>query len=339
MRTIKKLLYTFKRIFKMDYKNMLATVKKIHKKTGRSRIYLFFDMIVCGFKYGAGYMDYMLCEFYNLNKAQRSTYVTRGVNNRLVSMLNNSEYYHYVDDKIEFNTVFSKFIVRDWLNLDTADLEAFKAFMEKHETIISKPARAACGTGIEKLNKSDFASVEEMFDYLKKSSANLIEECIVQHDDISAIYPHSVNTYRIVTVYTEGQSNLIYAFIRIGNGGKFVDNINAGGMAAPIDIETGIIQYSAFDKDSNYYDTHPMTGCKIAGYQLPYWKESVEMCIEAAKVIPQLGYVGWDISVTKNGPQLIEGNQFPGHDILQMPPHVPDKIGMLPRFRMFVKGI
>lgn len=54
------------------------------------------------------------------------------------------------------------------------------------------------------------------------------------------------------------------------------------------------------------------------------------------QLIPQLGYIGWDIAVSETGPQLIEGNEFPGHDILQMPPHVPDKIGMLPRFRQFL---
>ena len=69
---------------------------------------------------------------------------------------------------------------------------------------------------------------------------------------------------------------------------------------------------------------------------IPYWKESLETCLKAAKMVDGLGYVGWDIAVTPNGPVLIEGNHFPGHDILQMPPHVPDKIGMLPRFREFI---
>jgi len=328
--------YLIGRILNMNYGSMLETVEKIHKKTGRSRIWLFCDMVHCGLRYSAGYKDYLLCEFYNLTPEQRATYVTRGVNNQIVKLLNDPSYYHCVDDKTEFNRLYSDFIHRGWLDMVNAGFEKFRSFMENRDRIISKPAAATCGQGIELLSKSDFTDLQQMYDHLRSSGSGLIEDVIIQHPAVSAIYPHSVNTYRIVTVRRNGVANVVYAFIRIGNGGRFVDNINAGGMAAPIDLETGIIQYAAFDKDSNYYDTHPATGCAIAGYPLPYWQESLAMCLEATKIVPQLGYVGWDIAVSEDGPQLIEGNHYPGHDILQMPPHVPDKIGMLPRFKQFI---
>lgn len=336
---MKRLLYIIKRIFKMDYKNMLATVSVIHKKTGRNRVWLFCDMVKCGLKYGAGYKDYKLCEFYNLTNEQRATYVTRGINNTIVRLLNDRAYYHVLENKTEFNTVFADFIGRKWLDMSSADAARFADFMADLDVIISKPSDATCGQGIRKLSKSDYESLEGMYQDLVDSGSGLIEECIVQHDNIAAIYPHSVNTYRIVTVLTDGVPHVVYAFIRIGNGGRFVDNINSGGMAAPINVETGVIEYPAFDKDSIYYDTHPATGCKIQGYALPYWKESVELALKAAVVVPQIGYVGWDVAVTENGPLIIEGNHFPGHDILQMPPHVPDKIGMLPTFQKYIKGL
>ena len=336
---MKRILYVLRRLLQLDYRRMLQTVGQIHKKTGRSRIWLFFDMVRCGFKYGAGYNDYRLCEFYNLTPAQRATYVTRGINNRLVKMLNDPDYMHLVADKIEFNRTYAAFVRRGWLDMSKTDETAFCTFMQTRDTVIAKPTDAACGQGVEKLCKADFPSVEAMYAHIRETGAGLVEDYIVQHAAVSAIYPHSVNTYRIVTVLSEGEANVVYAFIRIGNGGHVVDNITAGGMAAPIDVDTGVIQYAGFDKDSVCYDVHPMTGTPIVGYQLPYWKEAVAMCLEAAHVVTQLGYIGWDIAVSEDGPQLIEGNQFPGHDILQMPPHVPDKIGMLPRFKMFVKGL
>lgn len=336
---MKRLKYMIVRIIQLDYRHMFRTVGQIHAKTKRSRIWLFFDMVYCGLRYGAGYNDYRLCEFYNLNKAQRATYVTRGVNNRIVQLKNDPAYFHCMDNKPEFNALFSAFVRRGWLDMGQADFETFSEFMADRERIISKPTDESCGRGVEIANKTDYSDLKQMYDHLKEIGSGLIEDVIVQHPEVSAIYPHSVNTYRIVTVRSEDKANVVYAFIRIGNGGHVVDNINAGGMAAPVDLETGVIQYPGYDKDSNTYDVHPATGCPIVGYKLPYWQEALDMCVKAADVVPQLGYVGWDIAISQDGPQLIEGNPFPGHDILQMPAHTPDKIGMLPRFRQFVKGI
>ena len=336
---MKRILYLVKRILKMDYKGLFSTVKAVHKKSGIGCIKLCFDIIKCGLKYGAGYKDYQLCEWWNLNDAQRSTYVTRGINNTIVTLLNNKEYYHILDNKIEFNKTFNDYLGRKWLDMSSAAIDDFKVFLDGLDVIISKPIAEACGRGIEKINVADYPSSDALFDYLKSINSGLLEEFVVQHEDVSKLYPLSVNTYRIVTVLTEGVPHIVYAFIRIGNGGRFVDNINAGGMAAPINIETGVIEYPAFDKDSIYYETHPYTSCAIKGYQLPCWDKAVEAVLKAATVVPEVGYVGWDVAATKDGVVLIEGNPFPGHDILQMPPHVPDKIGMLPQFKKYIKSL
>ena len=323
----------------MDYKGLFKTVKSVHKKSGIGRVKLFIDIVKCGLKYGAGYKDYELCEWWNLNAEQRATYVTRGINNTIVTRLNNKEYYHILDNKIEFNNKFGEYLGRKWLDMSTASLDDFKAFLEGLDIIISKPSAEACGRGVEKINVLDYPTAEALFEHLKGLNSGLLEEFVVQHEDVSKLYPLSVNTYRIVTVLTEGVPHIVYAFIRIGNGGRFVDNINAGGMAAPVNIETGIIEYPAFDKDSIYYETHPYTNCPIKGYQLPQWNKAVETVLKAATVVPEVGYVGWDVAATKDGVVLIEGNPFPGHDILQMPPHVPDKIGMLPQFKKYIKNL
>ena len=78
------------------------------------------------------------------------------------------------------------------------------------------------------------------------------------------------------------------------------------------------------------------TGADIVGAQIPMWDRAKDIVLEAAALIPQIGYVGWDVAVGENDVMLVEANQHPGHDFLQMPPHVPDKIGMLPRFREFI---
>ena len=78
---------------------------------------------------------------------------------------------------------------------------------------------------------------------------------------------------------------------------------------------------------------------ELVSFQIPYWEESKALCLKAATRVPQMRYIGWDVGVTPNGPVFVEGNNLPGYDILQMPPHTPDKIGMLPTFRQYVDGI
>ena len=48
------------RLLRMNYRSMFETIEKLHRKTGRSRLWLLGDMIQCGLRYGAGYRDYML---------------------------------------------------------------------------------------------------------------------------------------------------------------------------------------------------------------------------------------------------------------------------------------
>lgn len=332
-----KIKYLLGRILKMNYGRLFETVKLCHKRSGKNSIWLFFDIIYCGFRYGAGHSDYRLCEFYNLTPPQRATYVTRGINNQLVRKLNDPEACAQLEDKTCFNRLFAAQIGRDWLDLSSASFEEFEAFMKNRESIIAKPVAATCGVGVRKVSSGDYPGLREMYEDLIKTGSTLVEEYIRQHEDLSGLYPHSVNTLRIVTVLTEGTPHVVYSYIRMGNGGRVVDNINAGGMTAPIRLADGVIQYAAFDKNSVYYETHPETGEKIAGFVIPFWQEAMELCKSAALMVPKVGYIGWDVAVTPDGPILIEANHFPGHDFLQMPPHVPDKIGMLPRFREFVE--
>ena len=336
---MKRLTYIFKRIFSMDYKNLFDTINQIHKEHGISRIRLFFDIIYCGMKFGAGFNDYKLYRFYELSDDLRSTYLNRTNNNLIVRTLNNPEYYHIVDNKIEFNEKFSAYLKRDWLDLRKTSLEEFEAFCNKHEDMMIKPIDETGGVGVEKIYTKDFSSVKEMYDSIMNKKAYLVEEVVKQHHDISKLYPYSVNTYRILTIKTDDNVDVIFGYIRLGNNGSVVDNHHAGGMSTPIDLETGKILYPAVDLNLNLFDEHPMTHVKFVGYQLPYWNEAKEMVKEAAKLIPELRYNGWDVAISEDGPLLIEGNHLPGYDSMSLPGQNPSRVGMLPVYRKYVKGI
>lgn len=326
--------YMFKRLKTMDKKAMFDKIDSIHKKTGKSKIYLFFDMIKCARKYGAGYMDYDLFEMYNLNSKQRDTYITRGRNNAIVAKYNDKSYFHIFENKDEFNTLFRDYIKRDWIKVKDTPKDSVIAFMERYNEFMAKPVDGGCGHGIEKINTKDYNSLEEVYNKLTEGNNNFeLEEIIKQHPEVSKIYPDAINTVRVVTILKNGVPHVICAYFRIGNG-KFVDNFNSGGMVAPVNEVTGEVMDRAIDKKKNLYETHPQTGARIKGFKFPDWNKAINMCKEAAKVVPQMGYIGWDVCFTPEGPIFVEGNEFPGHDIYQLPEHTPNKIGMMPKFNI-----
>lgn len=329
-----KVKYLIQRVMHMNYKAMLEKINSIHRKTGMSRTAIFHDMRDCAVKYGAGYMDYDLFEMYNLTPEQRDTYLTRGRNNAIVVKYNDKSHFDDLGDKIRFNTLFADFLHRDWAPVTGENREEVLAFLARHPVFMAKPACGSCGWGIEKLNTADFPSLDAVYDHLLPKAPQLeLEELIVQHPAVAAIYPGSINTVRMVTIRGKsGRVYLVTAMFRIGNG-KFVDNFNSGGMVAPMDPETGSVIDRALDKQKNLYENHPATGTPIKGFVFPDWDKARAMVERAAQVVPQMGYVGWDVCFTPDGPCLVEGNQFPGHDIYQLPVHTPDKIGIMPRFR------
>ena len=316
---------------------MFRKISEIHQKTGKSRLFIFNDMRKCAVRYGAGYSDYDLFEMYSLTDEERDTYITRGRNNDLIKRFNSSSYNHLFRNKVEFNTLFRDFIKRDFIAVNESKKEEVIQFMKKHSTFMAKPVVGTCGKGIEKIHVDD-SSLEETYEYLTQEGMNYeLEEVIRQNKKVSKIYPDSINTVRIVTIVDEeGEPHVICAYFRIGNG-KYVDNFNSGGMVAPVDEETGVVLDRAIDKQKNLYERHPATNEVIKGFQFPDWPQALELVKKASMVVPEMRYIGWDVCFSDHGPLLVEGNEYPGHDIYQLPEHTPNHIGIWPKFQKALK--
>ncbi len=98
-------------------------------------------------------------------------------------------------------------------------------------------------------------------------------------------------------------------------------------MVAPIGLSSGEIESAAQDDTQQLYDKHPITGHTIPGFKIPYWDNIIELVDQTSKVVPEIGYVGWDVGVTPEGPIHIEGNHNPGYRYQQLPAHLLGKIG------------
>ena len=160
--------YKLKCIKNINLSNMMKVVDEINKKTKLDKHYLIMDMIICSNKYGTGYHDYQEFEFYNLNKLERKTYLTRVKNNAIVRKFNNKEYFKYFDNKYEFNKIFNEYIKRDWLYLNE-NYEEFIKFCSNKEEFIAKPIDGCGGIGIE-LIKIDKKNLKNIYEKLIKNN-------------------------------------------------------------------------------------------------------------------------------------------------------------------------
>lgn len=334
---MKKIKYIIGRIFGMNFKKMNTTIDKVNKLCDKSKISIFFDMIYCAFIYGAGYTDYYAFGMYNLNRKQRKTILTRTKNNSLVARFNPKEYWHYFDNKNEFNEKFDKYLKRKWIYLENISEKEFEEWGKGLDKVIAKPNNDSGGHGIELLYTKDFKSLKDMYKYLKEKNLLLVEEVIKQHKELNKVYPNSVNTIRIITLKYDDKVNFITAFLRIGNNNSFVDNTSSGGMLTMIDLNRGVTLFPGCDSDMNVYYNHPTTKIKLEGIKVPFFKEIKELVKDLAYIVPEINYIAWDIAITDDGPVVVEGNPYPGY-YYQFPVHTPDKTGIIPVFEKILNN-
>ncbi|MGF6158911.1 hypothetical protein M2267_004179 [Ensifer sp. KUDG1] len=171
--------------------------------------------------------------------------------------------------------------------------------------IIAKPVDGSGGRGVKRI-----ASIDDV----DRHGRYLIEAAVEQHPYASAIYPHAVNTIRILVGHDEttGKTVLLGAAHRFGTQrSRPTDNFKAGGIVALVDLESGQLTAAIANDggpERTIFDRHPETGTAIVGTVIPRWNDIKTLALQCTRAIPGLSYVGWDIVSTEAGPVVIEGN-------------------------------
>lgn len=101
--------YIFRVLKNASFGKMKKAIKDVHERSGKNSVGIFFDMLWCAKRYGAGYYDYEIFAFYNLNKEQRKTFVTRLISKKLNMFMNDTEYAHLLTTRTSL-TSFSRII-------------------------------------------------------------------------------------------------------------------------------------------------------------------------------------------------------------------------------------
>lgn len=299
----------------INHSRMDKHIDIIAKNSGKSKAYIKFDIIRNFLIRGTGYTDYFRCDFINLSAKEKKTFVTAKTFYKILEYLNDEEYIVLLRDKLVFDELFKKYLKRDFINFRTGSKEDFKKFLDGRETVFAKDPTGEGGHGISKITVADVKDSNKLYDELKANGQLLVEEAIVQSDDLNEINPCVVNSWRVVTLYKDGKAHIINNALRINQ-----DESNVIGCTNDLYLSLdadGRIDSNVIDDYGNVYDKHPMTGKKFSEVKIAGVREALDMVVEAAEKIPQVRYIGWDIAFSKNGPVMVEGNEYPGYGLLQ----------------------
>ena len=290
------------------FKRIYGEVTKLSRFTGYSRFYHLWDYLTAFVRHGAHIDQYIAGGFWAYSNPKRSKCLTHYRRLALEKMYNSPADVHYFKNKPEFNRFFSDFVHRGWLWVKESTFEEFKQFMARYQTVIVKPMDGKQGAGIRKMDYvADDAELHRIFDELVTEDV-IVEELIVQHPDI-VFGNKSVNTIRVLTACRpDGTACIMKAFLRAGVGDTLVDNTATGGYYYEVDLANGVVSSEGISKDGTRVLVHPQTDIVMLGFKVPLWDEVVKMCVAAARRLPRMALVGWDVAISQDHVQLIEGN-------------------------------
>jgi len=309
---LKKLLYLVYYYKELDKKKFQKFFNYVVDNHNIPRVNLWKDILTSSLKHNISLLDFFYFKFYERNEDDRKKWAGTGYLYEYQLKTNPKDEREILENKLLFLEQYSKFINHNYSskdvflkNKDVAD----QLLSNRNNKLVLKSSDGQCGVGIEildlKKNQNDWINEKIM-----NTENDLIEEFITQHDDLMNLSPSGLNTIRIFTqLNKQNKVDILGCRLRITINST-VDNLAAGNIAAPINEKTGLVYspgvYSDITKSVEEF--HPVTGIKIVGFQIPYWKESLQMVKEAALLHPQNRSIGWDVAITNDGPELLEGN-------------------------------
>ncbi len=189
--------------------------------------------------------------------------------------------------------------------------------LSAYPEFVAKPSvDSAGGAGVqfitEPIDVKGLSALEKSF-----SSDFIVQEVLHQHDCMNAIYPHSVNTVRVMTLNFHGDIHILSSVLRMGANGNRVDNMVSGGVNCAI-YDNGRLCNKLYNAVGKRFDGHPNTG-SVADRQVLNFQAVLDTARRAHQSLPYMGLISWDFAMDETlEPVLIEFNLKPqGLDLHQ----------------------
>lgn len=198
---------------------------------------------------------------------------------------------------------------------------------------VVKPEGRGRGTNVCLVTVRDGALVRRRGREVRPFSASecgpaaIVERKIEQGAFWRSLSPLSVNTIRVLTMWTPGDPEPFIgcAVQRIGTADTMpTDNWSGGGICARVDVATGRMGAGRMHplkggRAQTTYAAHPDSGARIEGGVLPHWDTVCDTVLRAARSLPTNRYIGWDVFVDEHGRAIIgEGSANTDVNLLQV---------------------
>ena len=258
-----------------------------------------------------------------------------GINRRnaeYVRLWNPRRLYPLVDDKLRTKelAIAAGMPVPELYAVVSAqhDIRDLREALEGREQFVVKPARGSGGNGIliitgtrgDLYRKSSGAMMDwgELDHHISNALSGLyslggqrdrvlVEYFVQTEPELERISYRGVPDIRLI-VY---RGYPVMAMIRLPthlSDGKA--NLHLGAVGVGIDLSTGVTLRGV--QGIEIVETHPDTGNRLAGLEIPHWDRILKMAAESFEMTG-LGYLGVDIVLDqKHGPLILELNARPG---------------------------
>jgi len=146
----------------------------------------------------------------------------------------------------------------------------------------------------------------------------LLQEKVNNGPDFKRFSMGGLVTVRIVTL-RENETRVapLFSFLKMPRGHSVTDAPSTGGIFSEVHVSDGTLgQATASDLLLGTFDFHPDTGARITGEKLESWPQLLELAVRAHHHF-SFAAIGWDLTITSEGPLLVEGNSNWGAEVIQ----------------------
>lgn len=269
-------------------------------------------------------------------------------NSDYVLRYNRRKYYPLVDDKLKTKQLALQagIAVPKLYALVEHEhqIRSIDTLLEPYQDFVIKPAHGAGGDGIlvftdkilgrfRQINGKLMTS-QELAYHLSctlsgayslggHSDYAIIEQRVIVDPVFKDISYEGIPDIRIITLLGYPAIAMVRLPTR-QSGGKA--NLHQGAIGVGVDLATGRTLGGVFQNET--IDFHPDTLNPIVGFQVPYWREILEIAAGCYE-LTGLGYMGVDIVIDKtHGPMMLELNARPGLNI-----QIANREGALHRYQ------